>query len=41
VRLEQDPAVEVVTAESLGQSLTAAQQRFRDSWLGSAARNAF
>jgi predicted metalloprotease with PDZ domain len=41
VRLVEDPAVEDVTAESIGQALTPAQQQFRSSWLGSAARNAF
>jgi predicted metalloprotease with PDZ domain len=39
--LVADPRHEIVTAEEAGQVLTAAQKRFRDSWLRSAARNVF
>ena len=41
IRLIEDPAVEIVPAEQAGQSLSAAQQRFRDLWLSSGARNTF
>jgi predicted metalloprotease with PDZ domain len=41
LRLVQDPRLEIVTAESTGRSLTAAQRRFRDMWLSSRARNSF
>jgi predicted metalloprotease with PDZ domain len=41
LRLVQDPRVEVVTIESTGRSMTAAQQRFREAWLSSRARNSF
>jgi predicted metalloprotease with PDZ domain len=41
LRLVQDPRIEIVTTESTGRSMTAAQQRFRDMWLGSRARNSF
>ena len=33
--LTADPTMEIVANETLGQSLTAAQRRFRDGWLGS------
>jgi predicted metalloprotease with PDZ domain len=33
IRLAQDPRREVVPIEDTGQSLTAAQKRFRDAWL--------
>ena len=35
LRLLADPRQEVVPAEAAGQTLTAAQQRFRDAWLSS------
>ena len=38
IRLAQDPRREVVPAEDAGQTLTAAQKRFRDAWLAPAAR---
>jgi predicted metalloprotease with PDZ domain len=41
LRLIEDPHVEVVLAEETGQSVTAAQQRRRDSWLSSGSRNVF
>jgi predicted metalloprotease with PDZ domain len=41
LRLEADPQLEIVTAESAGRSLSAAQRRARDEWLSSAARNTF
>ena len=41
LRLVQDPRVEIVTTESTGRSITAAQQRFRETWLSSRARNSF
>jgi predicted metalloprotease with PDZ domain len=40
LRLVADPTEDVVLAERAGQPLTPAQRRFRDAWLGSAARNA-
>ena len=39
LRLVADPTVDLVPAEQAGQPLTAAQRRFRDAWLGSAARS--
>ena len=39
LRLVADPTVDLVPAEQAGQPLTPAQRRFRDAWLGSAARN--
>ena len=41
LRLVQDPRVEIVTTESTGRAMTAAQHRFRDMWLSSRARNSF
>jgi predicted metalloprotease with PDZ domain len=42
LRLVEDPRREVVPAEQAGQTLSEAQQRFRDAWLSSAAsRNVF
>ena len=41
LRLEADPQVEIVSAESAGRSLSAEQRRARDEWLSSAARNVF
>jgi predicted metalloprotease with PDZ domain len=38
IRLADDPRREVVPVEDTGQSLTPAQKRFRDAWLGSAGR---
>ncbi|HEY6507678.1 MAG TPA: PDZ domain-containing protein [Vicinamibacterales bacterium] len=38
IRLISDPRREVVPVEDAGQTLTAAQRRFRDDWLGSAGR---
>lgn len=38
VRLAPDPRREIVPMEDAGQSLTAAQRRFREDWLGSAVR---
>ena len=38
IRLAQDPRRELVPVEDTGQSLTAAQKRFRDAWLAPAAR---
>jgi len=35
--LAEDPSLEVVPAEDAGRTLTAAQRRFRDAWLASAA----
>jgi len=40
LRLVADPTENVVLAEAAGRPLTPAQRRFRDAWLGSAARNA-
>ena len=37
IRLAQDPRREVVPVEDAGQTLTAAQKRFRDAWLAPAA----
>ena len=37
--LVEDPSRELVTAEDAGQPLSDLQRRFRDAWLGSAARN--
>ena len=34
LRLVEDPRVEIAPAETLGQSLTAEQRRFREEWLG-------
>jgi len=34
LRLIEDPRVEITPAETLGQSLTAEQRRFREEWLG-------
>jgi predicted metalloprotease with PDZ domain len=41
IELAENPAIELVAAESAGQTLTAEQRRFREAWLSSAARNAF
>jgi predicted metalloprotease with PDZ domain len=38
LRLVADPTADLVPAEQAGQPLTPAQRRFRDAWLGSAAR---
>jgi predicted metalloprotease with PDZ domain len=38
LRLVADPTADLVPAEQVGQPLTPAQRRFRDAWLGSAAR---
>lgn len=38
IRLASDPRREVVPVEDAGQTLTAAQRRFRDDWLASTAR---
>ena len=38
IRLAADPRREVVPIEDAGQTLTAAQRRFRDAWLGPAGR---
>ncbi len=40
LRLVAEPTQELVPAEQAGQRLTPEQRRFRDAWLGSAARNA-
>jgi predicted metalloprotease with PDZ domain len=37
--LKEDPAMEVVPAESAGPALTAEQKAFRDAWLGSRAKD--
>jgi predicted metalloprotease with PDZ domain len=39
ITLVEDPSRELVTAEDAGQPLSDTQRRFRDAWLGSAARN--
>jgi predicted metalloprotease with PDZ domain len=41
IRTTADPRVEVVPAESAGQTLTTAQRQFRDAWLRSKAGNTF
>ena len=41
LRLGQDPLMEIVRAEDIGRVLTPPQQRFRQSWLSSRARNTF
>jgi predicted metalloprotease with PDZ domain len=41
LRLVQDPLVEIVRAEDIGRPLTPSQQRFRQAWLSSRARNTF
>jgi predicted metalloprotease with PDZ domain len=41
LRLVQDPLLEIVRAEDIDRPVTSAQQRFRDGWLSSAARNTF
>ena len=38
IRLAADPRREVVPVEDAGQTLTAAQRRFREDWLGPAGR---
>ena len=38
LKLVEDPTLELVPAEEAGQPLTDAQKKFRDAWLGSAAR---
>ena len=38
IRLAQDPRREVLPVEDTGQTLTAAQKRFRDAWLAPAGR---
>ena len=40
LRLAEDPRVQGVVAEEVGQTLSAAQRAFRDAWLSSAGRNA-
>ena len=41
LRLVENPQVEIVRAEGVGQTLTQAQRRFRDAWLSSPARDTF
>jgi len=41
LRLVQDPLMEIVRAEDIGRALTPSQQRFRQMWLSSRARNTF
>jgi predicted metalloprotease with PDZ domain len=41
LRLEADPQLEIVRAETAGRPLSADQRRLRDAWLSSAARNVF
>ena len=38
LKLVEDPTLELVPAEEAGQTLSDAQKKFRDAWLGSAAR---
>ncbi len=38
ITLKEDPALEVVSVESTGATLTAEQKAFRESWLGSKAK---
>jgi predicted metalloprotease with PDZ domain len=38
LKLVEDPTLELVPAEEAGQPLSDAQKKFRDAWLGSAAR---
>jgi predicted metalloprotease with PDZ domain len=38
LKLVENPGLELVPAEEAGQTLSDAQRKFRDSWLGSAAR---
>ena len=39
LRLAEDPRVEIMRAEDVGQALTQEQRRFRNAWLGSAVGN--
>ncbi len=39
ITLKEDPALEAVTVESTGGTLTADQKAFRESWLGSKVRH--
>jgi predicted metalloprotease with PDZ domain len=39
LKLVEDPMLEIVPVEELGQTLSDAQRKFRDAWLGSAARS--
>jgi predicted metalloprotease with PDZ domain len=39
ITLKEDPALEVVTVESTGGTLTPDQKAFRDAWLGSKVKN--
>ena len=41
LRLVQDSRIEIVRAEESGRTLTPSQQRFRQAWLSSRARNTF
>jgi predicted metalloprotease with PDZ domain len=41
IRVIADPRIEVVPAETAGQTLTPAQRQFRDEWLRSRAGNTF
>jgi S1-C subfamily serine protease len=41
IRTTADPRLEVVPAETAGQTLTPAQRQFRDAWLRSKAGNTF
>ena len=41
LRLAENPQVEIVRAEDVGQTLTEEQRRFRDAWLSSSARDTF
>ena len=41
LRLVQDPRIEIVRAEDNGRAVTPSQQRFRQAWLSSRARNTF
>jgi predicted metalloprotease with PDZ domain len=38
LKLVEDPTLQLVPAEEAGQPLSDAQKKFRDAWLGSAAR---
>jgi len=38
LKLVENPSLELVPVEEAGQTLSDAQRKFRDSWLGSAAR---
>ena len=41
LRLAENPQVEIVRAEDVGQTLTQEQRQFRDAWLSSPARDTF